>query len=141
MNIIDSLKNYFNTYPELETKTIFVNFLKEKGSSFSIVPSPTQPLTVTNIDGSYEKRFMFSLYGRFNYSQEVRMNIENSSFFQDLEEWIIDNNNNDILPVLDDGYTPLSIRVISNGYLLGISPDGKTGQYQINFEFTYEKEN
>lgn len=139
MNIIESLKNYFNTFPELETKTIFVNFLKEKGSSFSIIPSPTQPLTITYIDGSYEKRFTFSLVGRFNYSNEIRMNIENSTFFQDLEEWLIENNENDILPVLGDGYEPLSISVTSNGYLLGISPDGKTGQYQINFEFRYEK--
>ena len=140
MNVIEALKSYFNTYPELETKTIFVNFLKEKGSSFSIIPSPVQPLTVTNIDGSYTKRFAFQLVGRFNYSEETKMNIRNSNFFQELEEWVIDNNENDILPELGEGYEPLALRVTSNGYLMGISPDGKTGQYQINFELTYEKE-
>ncbi len=140
MNVIEALKDYFNTYPELETKTIFVNFLKEKGSSFSIIPSPVQPLTVTNIDGSYTKRFAFQLVGRFNYSEETKMNIRNSNFFQELEEWVIDNNENDILPELGEGYEPLALRVTSNGYLMGISPDGKTGQYQINFELTYEKE-
>ena len=140
MNVIEALKDYFNTYPELETKTIFVNFLKEKGSSFSIIPSPVQPLTVTNIDGSYTKRFVFQLVGRFNYSEETKMNIRNSNFFQELEEWVIDNNENDILPELGEGYEPLALRVTSNGYLMGISPDGKTGQYQINFELTYEKE-
>lgn len=140
MNVIDSLKEYFKTYPELETKTIFVNFLKEKGSSFSIIPSPVQPLTVTNIDGSFTKRFAFQLVGRFSYSEEAKMNIRNSNFFQELEEWVIDNNENDILPILGEGYEPLSLMVTSNGYLMGISPDGKTGQYQINFELTYEKE-
>lgn len=140
MNVIDSLKEYFKTYPELETKTIFVNFLKEKGSSFSIIPSPVQPLTVTNIDGSFTKRFAFQLVGRFSYSEEAKMNIRNSNFFQELEEWVIDNNENDILPVLGEGYEALSLMVTSNGYLMGISPDGKTGQYQINFELTYEKE-
>lgn len=140
MNVIEALKDYFKTYPELETKTIFVNFLKEEGSSFSIVPSPVQPLTITNIDGSYEKRFAFQLAGRFAYSKELAMNIKNSNFFQELEEWIIDNNENDILPDLGDEYQALSLRVTSNGYLMGISPDGRTGQYQINLELTYEKE-
>nr|DAT37593.1 MAG TPA: Minor capsid protein from bacteriophage [Caudoviricetes sp.] len=140
MNLVESLKNYFNTYQGLQEETIFVNFLKEKGSSFSIIPSPTQPVTRYNIDGTYEKRFTFSLVGRFNYSQEIRMNIENSSFFQDLEEWLINNNEQDIYPDLGDGYRALGISVISNGYLLGISPDGKTGQYEIRFELQYEKE-
>lgn len=140
MNLVESLKNYFNTYQGLQEETIFVNFLKEKGSSFSIIPSPTQPVTRYNIDGTYEKRFTFSLVGRFNYSQEIRMNIENSSFFQDLEEWLINNNEQDIYPNLGDGYRALGISVISNGYLLGISPDGKTGQYEIRFELQYEKE-
>ena len=140
MNLVESLKNYFNTYQGLQEETIFVNFLKEKGSSFSIIPSPTQPVTRYNIDGTYEKRFTFSLVGRFNYSQEIRMNIENSSFFQDLEEWLINNNEQDIYPDLGDGYRALRISVISNGYLLGISPDGKTGQYEIRFELQYEKE-
>ncbi len=140
MNLVESLKNYFNTYQGLQEETIFVNFLKEKGSSFSIIPSPTQPVTRYNIDGTYEKRFTFSLVGRFNYSQEIRMNIENSSFFQDLEEWLINNNEQDIYPDLGDGYRAFGISVISNGYLLGISPDGKTGQYEIRFELQYEKE-
>ena len=140
MNLVESLKNYFNTYQGLQEETIFVNFLKEKGSSFSIIPSPTQPVTRYNIDGTYEKRFTFSLVGRFNYSQEIRMNIENSSFFQDLEEWLINNNEQDIYPDLGGGYRALVISVISNGYLLGISPDGKTGQYEIRFELQYEKE-
>lgn len=141
MKIVESLKEYFLTYPGLETETIFVDFLKEKGHSFAIMPSPTKPLTRTNIDGSYEKKYAFSLVGRFNYSNEIRMNIENSSFFEDLEEWLIENNENDVLPNLGDKYNALTMEIVSNGYLLGISPDGKTGQYEIKFEMTYEKEN
>lgn len=140
MNLVESLTNYFKTYPGLETKTIFVDFLKEKGSSFAILPSPTQPVTVKNIDGSHEKQFAFSLVGRFNYSQEIAMNIQNSSFFFDLEEWIIKNNENETYPEIE-GYQVLELETSSNGYLLGISPDGKTGQYEIRFNLKYEKEN
>lgn len=139
MNLVKSLTDYFKTYPGLETKTIFIDFLKEKGSSFAILPSPAQPVTVRNIDGSYEKQFAFSLVGRFNYSQEIAMNIQNSSFFFDLEEWIINNNENEVYPTIE-GYNVIGIETTSNGYLLGISPDGKTGQYEIKFNLKYEKE-
>lgn len=139
MNLVESLTDYFKTYPGLETKTIFIDFLKEKGSSFAILPSPAQPVTVRNIDGSYEKQFAFSLVGRFNYSQEIAMNIQNSSFFFDLEEWIINNNENEVYPTIE-GYNVIGIETTSNGYLLGISPDGKTGQYEIKFNLKYEKE-
>lgn len=139
MNLVESLTDYFKTYPGLETETIFVDFLKEKGSSFTIMPSPTQPVTTYNIDGTYEKQFAFSLVGRFNYSQEIAMNVQNSSFFFDLEEWIINNNRNRVYPNIE-GYRVLSIETTSNGYLLGISPDGNTGQYEIKFNLRYEKE-
>lgn len=139
MNIVKALTDYFKTYPGLETKTIFVDFLKEQGSSFTIMPSPTQPVTKYNIDGTYEKQFAFSLIGRFYYSEEIAMNIQNSSFFQEMEEWILDNNQNEVYPDLEDEYQVLGIEVVSNGYLLGISPDGKTGQYEIRFNLNYEK--
>ena len=140
MNIVKALKNYFKTYPNLEKETIFVDFLKEDDCSFAIVPKPTRPITVKNIDGSYEKQYEFKLVGRFAYSKEVHMNIENSSFFQNLEEWLIENNENDILPDLGEGYQALELSVTSNGYLIGISPDGRTGQYEISFSLLYEKE-
>lgn len=140
MNLVESLTDYFKSFPGLETKTIFVDFLKEKGSSFAILPSPTQPVTISNIDGTLEKQFAFSLVGRFNYSQEIAMNIQNSSFFFDLEEWIAENNNEDIYPIIK-GYQVIGLEITSNGYLLGISPDGKTGQYEIRFNLRYEKEN
>lgn len=139
MNLVKSLTDYFNAYPGLETKTIFVDFLKEKGNSFAILPSPTQPVTIKNIDGSYEKQFAFSLVGRFTYSQEIANNIQNSSFFFDLEEWIIENNDNGVFPEIE-GYKVVDLETTSNGYLLGISPDGKTGQYEIRFNLRYEKE-
>ena len=138
MSIVESLTNYFKTFPDLETKTIFVDFLKEKGQSFSIMPTPVKPIMRNYIDGSFEKQFAFSLIGRFHYSEELLMNIQNSSFFEDLEEWIIDNNESGILPALD-GYQAIALEIVSNGYLLGVSEDYKTGQYEIRFVLTYEK--
>lgn len=137
--VVKSLTDYFKTYPELESKTIFVDFLKEKGQSFSIIPVPTRPISRKFIDGSYEKQFSFALAGRFNYSEEIAMNIKNSSFFEDLEEWLTNNNENDILPDLGSEYTSISLEITSNGYLLGVSEDRKTGHYEIRCLLIYEK--
>ena len=138
MTIVESLTEYFKTYPDLETKTIFVNFLKENGQSFSIEPTAVRPVMQHLIDGTYEKQFAFSLVGRFDYSQELVMNIRNSEFFEELEEWVISNNENDVLPDLD-GYNAISLEITSNGYLLGVSTDRKTGMYEIRFILTYDK--
>ncbi len=138
MTIVESLTEYFKTYPDLETKTIFVNFLKENGQSFSIEPTAVRPVMQHFIDGTYEKQFAFSLVGRFDYSQELVMNIRNSEFFEELEEWVISNNENDVLPDLD-GYNAISLEITSNGYLLGVSTDRKTGMYEIRFILTYDK--
>ncbi len=138
MTIVESLTDYFKTYPDLETRTIFVNFLKENGQSFSIEPTAVRPVMQHFIDGTYEKQFAFSLVGRFDYSQELIMNIRNSEFFEELEEWVISNNENDVLPVLD-GFNAISLEITSNGYLLGVSADRKTGMYEIRFILTYDK--
>ncbi|MBR2553156.1 MAG: hypothetical protein IKF05_09240, partial [Erysipelotrichaceae bacterium] len=137
MTIVESLTEYFKTYPDLETKTIFVNFLKENGQSFSIEPTAVRPVMQHFIDGTYEKQFAFSLVGRFDYSQELVMNIRNSEFFEELEEWVISNNENDVLPDLD-GYNAISLEITSNGYLLGVSTDRKTGMNEIRFILTYD---
>ena len=138
MTIVESLTNYFKTYPELETKTIFVDFLKENGQSFSIEPTAIRPVMQHFIDGTYEKQFAFTLAGRFNYSEEMIMNIANSEFFEELEEWVIENNENDILPELD-GYTAISLEITTNGYLVAVDSNRETGTYQIGFILTYGK--
>jgi len=137
--IVEALTEYFKGFSGIENDKIFVDFLKEKGRSFSIVPSPIKPVSQHYIDDSYEKQFSFSFVARFNYSHEKAMNIANSTFFEDLEEWLIYNNDHDILPQLK-GYKPISIEITSNGYLLGVSQDGKTGQYEIRCLLIYEKE-
>lgn len=138
-SIIQSMKEYMEQYPKIKEmqKRVCVDFLKEDNYSFSIEPIPSKTIIGGYIGGMIHKQYPFVLAVKFPYSQEVKMNIENSGFFEDLENWIENNNNNDILPELPEGYKPDSIEVGSSGFLFGVTPDMKTGRYQMQLRLTY----
>lgn len=142
MTIVDSLINYFETCPIIQTlpSSIKVDFLTEKGKAISIEPTPTVPIVRSYIGGGCEKQFTFSLAVKFNYSDEARMNIENSAFFDKLEKWLDDQNKEGNLPILDDGNEATLLEVTSNSYLFGITQDMRYGRYQIQCRLVYDAE-
>lgn len=140
MTIIESLINYFMSCPDVAelTSIIKVDFLQDKGKSFSIEPIPTNPIVSNYVGGGGERRYAFSLAVKFNYSDEARMNIENSGFFEKLEKWLDTQNRNGNLPTLGDGKYADSIEVTSNGYLFGITQDMRYGRYELQCQLLYE---
>lgn len=140
MTIIESLVTYFSDCPIITnlSSNIQVDFLKEKGNSFSIEPIATNPVVSNYIGGGGERQYTFSLAVKFNYSDEARMNLENSGFFEELEEWLETQNKNGNLPTLDGGRVADSIEIISSGYLFGVTQDMKYGRYEIQCRLLYE---
>lgn len=140
MSIIETLVDYFSNCPLIAelSSSIKVDFLTEKGKSFSIEPMPTNSRTRTYIGGGEERQYAFSLAVKFNYSDEAQMNIENSGFFERLEEWLIEQSKTGNLPELGEGKYAEKIEVVSNGYLFGITEDMKYGRYQMQCRLYYE---
>lgn len=140
MTIIESLINYFLTCPDVAelTTSIKVDFLQDKGNSFSIEPIATNPVVSNYIGGGGERQFAFSFAVKFNYSDEARMNIENSEFFEKLEEWLEEQNRVGNMPTLDEGKYADKIEVTSNGYLFGVTEDMRYGRYNIQCRLLYE---
>lgn len=142
MTIIEAIKNYVATCPlieELGTK-INVDFLREKGNSFSIEPVPVNPVVSNYIGGGGERQYAFILAIKFRWSDEAQMNMENSGFFEEFADWIEESNENGNLPVLDEGKTATKVEITSNGYLFGITQDMKLGRYQLQCRLLYEIE-
>lgn len=140
MTIIESLINYFLTCPDVAelTTSIKVDFLQDKGNSFSIEPIATNPVVSNYIGGGGDRQFAFSFAVKFNYSDEARMNIENSEFFEKLEEWLEEQNRVGNMPTLDEGKYADKIEVTSNGYLFGVTEDMRYGRYNIQCRLLYE---
>lgn len=64
-------------------------------------------------------------------------NIDNAGFYEKFADWIENQNDNDILPVLENGLETLEIKVTSTGYAFAVTED--TAQFQIQLKLKYFK--
>lgn len=141
MTIIESIRDYLLTCPYLEElANVNVDFLPEDPTTYSIEQTPTEPIVKRYLDGTTDRQFTFVFACRMFYSDERMNNITNSGFFEKFQNWLYDNSENDILPVLDEGMRAERIEAISSGYLFDISGDLSNARYQIQCRLLYEKE-
>lgn len=146
MNVTEAIKEYFEACPYLDDlynaiASVNVDFLPEDGTTYSIEPTPCDPVVSEYIGGGSIRRFTFNFAVRTFYNDEIANNINNCGFFENIQEWIIENSENGVLPELEEGLTPLELNIIKSGYLYGITPDMTQARYQISVQFIYEKEN
>lgn len=141
MSIIESVKNFIAGCPYLnELKRINVDFLSDEKDTYSIEEIPVNTIVNEYIDGSSERQFVFVIAACLHYSDEIRNNIDNSGFFENLQQWFDDCTNNGNLPVLPDNCKPYKIEAQSNGYLFGVQGDLNKARYQIQCRLLYDKE-
>lgn len=134
--IIKAIRDYFLDCPLLHDGIMNVDYIDEN-IGYSINALPSEPYYKLYVDGDGIRQFYFAIESREAYGEDVLNNITNSGFQQKLEEWINENNENGILPVLDD-YTPIRIDVTYTGYMQYADP--MYGNYQIQCRLLYEKE-
>lgn len=141
MTIVESVKNYILTCPLLgDLGRLNIDFLPENPDTYSIEEVPAQAILQKYIDGSTERQFVFVFASRFQYSEEVRNNIENSGFYEQFAEWLEQQTEAEILPELTGGRTATKIEAMSSGYLYDISGDLTNARYQIQCRLIYDKE-
>lgn len=143
MTIIQSVRNYILSCPYFnDLKKINVNFLPEDPDNCSIeeIPSQTGGISKRYIDGTTEREFNFIVACMFDYSEDLQTNLENSGFFENFQEWIEDNDDNEIYPILKDGLKPFSLSVTTTGYLFYVPEKSDRAIYQIQLKLLYEKE-
>lgn len=139
--IIKALRDYIRTCPHLDTFNnaikVNVNYLEGSPDTYSIEEVPIDPIVKKYVNGDSIRQYAFIFTSREPYGIDVLQNIDNSGFYEKFADWIEDNNNKDILPLLDNGLEPLKIEVTSTGYAFAVSED--TAQYQINLRLKYFK--
>ena len=75
----------------------------------------------------------------FKYTQDNVNQITNHSFFEDIVEWVNDNNVDGIFPQLKDNEVPIGLFVQQTPYLFGVDPSNLYAQYTIIFQLQYKK--
>nr|DAZ26039.1 MAG TPA: Minor capsid protein from bacteriophage [Caudoviricetes sp.] len=138
MSIIEALQKYIKACPLLKSGKINVDNLAAEPVRYCIESVPCQPVIRRYVDGASVNQYIFVLASRECYGQEVRQNIDNSAFYEQLVEWIEEQNKTGNLPKLGDGRTAQRIEILSSGYLFDATSD--TAQYQLQMRLIYYKQ-
>lgn len=139
--IIDALRNYIRNCPHLDTFNnaikVNVNYLEGNPDTYSIEEVPINPIVRKYVNGDSIRQYAFIFTSRESYGIDVLQNIDNSGFYEKFADWIENNNDKGIFPLLDNGLEPLAIEVTSTGYAFAVTED--TAQFQIQLRLKYLK--
>ena len=105
---------------------------------YSIDVLPCDPILQKYTDGGAKKQFQFAFTSREEYDTDVRINIENSGFFQMFDEWLEEQNMNENFPILNEGKIPIKLETLNSGYLYDV--DGDKARYRIECRLIYAQE-
>ena len=137
-SIIESIREYILECPLLDERTLNVDYLNER-MAYSLDPLPCDPVVQKYVDGGKKKQYQFAFSSKDLYDADSRINIENSGFYQRLEEWFEEQTEKDHLPYLENPkQESLAIETLNSGYLYDVETN--LGQYRIECRLIYEQE-
>ena len=136
-SMIESVRDYFLECPILKDGHLYIDYLNEKPTDYSIDPLVCSPIVKKYSDGGSLRRYQFAFMSSEVYSQSEIENMQNSGFYERLAEWIETQNKINNLPALQDVEVQ-SIEVLSPGCLF--DAEGTVARYQIQMEIQYLKE-
>ena len=136
--IVTSLLEYLSQCPVIsEMHQILVDFQGDNIDDISLEPTPSETIVQRYVDGSSDRQFQFSLSMRFDYSEELEITINNAELFESLQDWLEEQSENDILPVLEGNKKATGIEALSSGYLYEVDPTLRKARYQIQCALYY----
>ena len=136
-NLIDSIRTFITTCPFMQDWRVNVDYLGD-AMEYSIDPLPCDPVIQKYVDGGSKKQFQFAFTSKEEYDQDARINIENSGFYQQVEEWLESKSFAGELPALEAGKSPVRIETMNSGYLYDV--DGENARYRIECRLIYTQE-
>lgn len=137
--IIKSLFKWFANCEVLNQDTeLNVDYLSEDAQQYCLEVVPCNPIIKKYANGSSKRQYLFIFASREYYSEDEVNNMANLEFYEELQEWIAEQNINSRLPKLPEGCDAQSVEVLSSGYVM--DNDTKTARYQIQCRLKYIKE-
>lgn len=138
LSIIDSIRSFLLACPLLEDWRINVDYLGEE-MGYSVDPLPCDPVLQKYVDGGKKKQYQFAICSKETYDMDARINIENSGFYQRLEEWLEQKSDAGDLPALENGKQHATgIETLNSGYLY--DAEETLALYRIECRLLYEQE-
>lgn len=128
----DYLFDIINTLTSNRQYQINADMLSNKVDDFSLDKIPTNPEAEKWIIGIAKKKDVYSFRSRKAYSQDTINNLNNIGFFEEFENIIKANNDEGILPQIDNIE---SIECLNCGTLL--TTNGTSAIFNIQIQITY----
>lgn len=135
MTVMQCVQKWLKTYKGLSGR-LDVDFLDEEADTYSVDTIPCEEVIKRYKDGGKVKQFQFAVSSRRFYEQNIKQNLSNLQFFEDLTAWVEEKAYKNELPSMDKGRTAQKIVVTSTAYPFVVSEDGKA-RYQIQLRLEY----
>ena len=135
MTVIQCLQKWLKSYSGL-SGPLDVDFLGENADTYSIDTIPCEEAIKRYRDGGTVKQFQFAVSSRRFYDRNIKQNLSNLQFFEDLTAWVENKAHARELPEMDKGRTAQKIVVTSTAYPFVVSEDGKA-RYQLQMRLEY----
>lgn len=132
----DYLFEIINTLTTSRKYQINADMLSNKVDDFSLNKIPTDPEVERWIIGISKKKDVYSFRSRKAYSQDTINNLKNIGFFEEFENIIKTNNDEGVLPQIDNIE---SIECLNCGSLN--MTDGTSAIFDIQIQVTYRDNN
>ena len=135
MTVMQCVQKWLKQYSGLSGR-LDVDFLDENADTYSVDTIPCEEVLKRYRDGGTIKQFQFAVSSRRAYDQNIKNNLSNLQFFEDLTFWVEGKARSRELPAMDKGRTAQKIVVTSTAYPFIVSEDGKA-RYQIQMRLEY----
>lgn len=136
MTIIESLRDYIMTFPDLPEGAVCIDYLGGEPGQFTLEPVPADPVYKRYADGECVWQYLFVFASRAYYGADVALCAENQGLFEKLAAWIRENDAAGDYPDLGDGKTAAGMEVVSSGYVL--TEGTEAARYQMQLRLVYE---
>lgn len=135
MTVIESVQKWLKKYSGLSGR-LGVDFLPEDADTYSIDTIPCEEVIKRYKDGGKIKQFQFAVSSRRFYDKNIKNNLSNVQFFEDLTAWVENKARLRELPAMDKGRTAQKIVVTSSAYPFETTENGMA-RYQIQMRLEY----
>ncbi len=134
-SIIQGVVNYVTQCPLLKNGLIRVDSLGSKPVEYVVEVLPANPIVQTYINGDTIRQYLFAIGSREYYALDMIQNMENSEFYERLQEWFEQQNAREVFPDIGEDKEVQRIELVTSGFLF--ATDRKTARYQIQFRIVY----
>lgn len=137
-SIIEGVTNYFLQCPLLKDGVFRVDALGGEPVEYAIETGLTSPVLKRYVNGSSIRQYQFNFNSRETYSMDRILAIQNERFYEDLCNWVEEQDKAGNLPELPPGCEAQALEVLAPGFMLDATMEN--AHYQIQLQLRYFKE-